>query len=413
MQFRRHRLDNGLEIIAECNPSAYTTAMGFFVDAGSRDESDELAGVSHFLEHMAFKGTPHRSAEDVNRELDEMGSSSNARTSEERTIYHGTVLPEFQDRMVELLADIMRPTLREDDFEMEKQVIIEEIRMYDDQPPFGGHERIMAEFFGDHPLSRSVLGTVETVGNMTPEMMAGYFRERYSPGNITLVGAGNVDFDRFVEMADRQCGNWEAYPVERKVERASTLPGFGVLQKDVSAQEYLIQLADGPAAEDADRYATRILSTILGDDSGSRMYWEFIDSGVAEYAGMGAYEYQGMGVLMSVLCCEPDSALENFERLVNLQEQIQRDGVTARELELAQRKISAHVILQSERPDSRLFGVGSNWLQRGEYKTVREVAEAYQRVTLDDVHLALERYPLTRHRTLAIGPLDTFPVQTT
>jgi len=127
MKFKHKTLSNGLQIVAEVNPQAYSAAFGFFVNAGSRDETAKNSGVSHFLEHMAFKGTPTRSAEDVNRQLDEMGSHSNARTGEERTIYHAAVLPEFQTPIVELLCDLMRPSLRDDDFDVEKKVIIEEI----------------------------------------------------------------------------------------------------------------------------------------------------------------------------------------------------------------------------------------------------------------------------------------------
>ncbi|MCA9211791.1 MAG: insulinase family protein, partial [Planctomycetales bacterium] len=137
MTFREQRLDNGLEIIAECNDNAYSTAIGFFVNAGSRDENAENSGVSHFLEHMTFKGTPKRSAADVNRELDEIGSHSNAYTSEEHTVYYATVLPEYQSNAVDLLADIMRPSLRQEDFDTEKKVIIEEILRSEDQPPYG------------------------------------------------------------------------------------------------------------------------------------------------------------------------------------------------------------------------------------------------------------------------------------
>ena len=161
MEFLKHILPNGLEIVAERNPKAYSTALGFFVRAGSRDETDEVAGVSHFLEHMMFKGTPTRTADDVNREFDEMGASYNAFTSEEHTVYYAAVLPEYQVQASELLADILRPSLRLEDFEMEKQVILEEIRMYEDQPPFGADEKCRALYFGEHPLARSVLGTVE------------------------------------------------------------------------------------------------------------------------------------------------------------------------------------------------------------------------------------------------------------
>ena len=164
MEFREARLSNGLEIIAECNDRAYSAALAFFVKAGSRDESPEVSGVSHFLEHMTFKGTPRRSAADVNRELDEIGSHSNACTSEEQTVYYAAFLPEYQPQAIDILSDIMRPSLRQDDFDTEKQVIIEEILKYEDQPPFGAHEKCMAAYFGSHPLGNSILGTAESVG---------------------------------------------------------------------------------------------------------------------------------------------------------------------------------------------------------------------------------------------------------
>ncbi len=128
MRFQRKQLENGLEIVAECNAAAHSAAYGFFVETGARDETDELAGVSHFLEHMVFKGTPSRTADDVNRQFDEMGAHYNAFTSEESTVFYAAVLPEQQDQAIDLLSDIMRPSIRDEDFEMEKQVILEEIR---------------------------------------------------------------------------------------------------------------------------------------------------------------------------------------------------------------------------------------------------------------------------------------------
>ena len=119
MEFRSHTLSNGLEVVAECNPEALTSAIGFFVRTGARDETPELAGVSHFLEHMVFKGTPRRSAEDVNRQFDEIGAHYNAFTTEESTVYYASILPEYQQMAVDILADIMRPSLREEDFEMD------------------------------------------------------------------------------------------------------------------------------------------------------------------------------------------------------------------------------------------------------------------------------------------------------
>ena len=178
MEFRSHTLPNGLEILAEVNDDAHSESVGFFVRTGSRDETDDVAGVSHFLEHMCFKGTPRRSADDVNREFDEIGAHYNAFTSEECTVYYASVLPEYQEASIDILADIMRPSLRQDDFDMEKKVILEEIQMYLDQPPFGMDDRIKELHLGEHPLAKSVLGTSAERHRTGPRADARVFRAR-------------------------------------------------------------------------------------------------------------------------------------------------------------------------------------------------------------------------------------------
>ena len=193
MQFRSEKLDNGLEVIAEINPEAFSLSLGYFVKTGSRDETPEMAGVSHFLEHMMFKGTAKRTAVDVNRELDDLGSQSNAYTSEEQTVYYMSVLPENQHAALDLLSDMMRPALRDEDFQTERQVILEEIAMYDDQPPYGAMERAAEGYFGDHPLSRRVLGTKETVAQLDPDSMRTYHQARYAPNNLPPILAQNLD----------------------------------------------------------------------------------------------------------------------------------------------------------------------------------------------------------------------------
>jgi predicted Zn-dependent peptidase len=409
LQFREHRLDNGLQIIAECNPEAHSMALGFFVNTGARDETDEISGVSHFLEHMLFKGTPSRSAADVNRELDEIGSHANAYTSEEQTVYYAAVLPEYQEQVLDILSDMMRPSLRTEDFAVEKQVILEEIAKYEDQPPFGATDKCMAAHFRDHPLARSVLGTVESVGGLQPDQMRSYFEQRYSPGNIVLVAAGNTDFDRLVEDTDQRCGAWHHYEVNRDTPRAGDHSDFRVLHKASATQQYAVQIANGPAAKDPDRYAGRLLATILGDDSGSRFFWEFIDTGKAEYASINAQEFQGTGVFMTFLSCTPEQLRDNLKKVREILDEVQRDGVREDELTRANSKVCSHIVLHSERPANRLFAVGSNWLQRHEYRTVRDVVHAYQSVTCEDIRSMLDKYQLTCNTTVAIGPLAKIP----
>lgn len=405
MQYRQQQLDNGLTLLAECNDQAHFAAYGFFVRTGARDEDLQLNGVSHFLEHMVFKGSHRRSADEVNILLDELGSSSNARTSEESTIYHAAVLPEYQTPLIDVLADLLQPALRESDFETEKKVIIEEIMMYQDQPPYGGHERLMAEYFGPHPLGLSVLGTVESVSNLTAEQMRGYFQRQYSPQNMALVGAGKIDFDLLVADAERLCGGWSQPLPQRQLAAAQPHFGFSSLHKPSSTLQYVMQLAPGPGIADENRYAMRLFSAILGDDGGSRLYWDMVDSGLAESAGIGSFEYLGAGLVMSYFCCAPELAQENLSRLHQLQLQGQQ-GVSAKELHLAKQKIVSQILLASERTEARMFSVGGQWLNHQAYKTPTEIANCYDQVTLEQVNAVAQLYSLSRSYTLSIGPRE-------
>ena len=358
---------------------------------------------------MAFKGTATRSADDVNREFDEMGAQYNAFTSEEQTVFFAAVLPENQDRAVGLLADILRPALRDEDFDTEKQVILEEIHMYEDQPPFGADEKCRAAHFGSHPLGRSVLGTLQSVGGLTAEAMRGYLRRRYVPETVTLVAAGHVDFDALVASARHACRDWQRQPAARNVVAAPRHGGFQTILKESATQQYAVLLSAGPAAADPDRYAAKLLATILGDDTGSRLFWELVDPGLAETASLGHCEFDGAGLFISYLGCDPECAGDNLQRMVDLFHRAENDGVTEAELQQAKNKISSRVVLASERPRGRLFSVASEWIQRRRYESVRDELEAWSAVTLNDVAAVLAKYPLSATTTMTIGPLADLP----
>ena len=405
MQFVEHILQNGLEIVAECNADAYSTALGFFVRAGSRDETDDVAGVSHFLEHMVFKGTARRTADDVNREFDEMGAHYNAYTTEENTVFYAAVLPEHQNCAVDLLADILRPALRVEDFQTEKQVILEEIHMYEDQPPFGADDKCRSMYYGSHPLGRSVLGVAKSIGDLSADAMREYFHKRYSPGNIVLAAAGRIDFDALVDAAERCCGGWMPQSTTRLVEPVRGASGFHVLRKDSASQQYTLQITAGPGAEDDDRYAAKLLGMVLGDDSGSRLYWELVDPGIAEHCSLSHGEHQGAGMMMTYLCCEPQQTAENLRRIQNVYRQVESNGVTLAELDQAKNKIRSRIVLSAERPRGRLFAVGNDWLYRREYEPIEAELSAVANITVDDLAAVLAKYPLTSPTTVSIGPL--------
>jgi len=406
LKFRRHTLDNGLEIVAECNDLAHSVGLGFFVRTGSRDEVDEIAGVSHFLEHMMFKGTPNRKADDVNREFDELGAHYNAYTSEENTVYYASVLPEYQGPTVDLLVDIMRPSLREDDFLMEKKVIIEEIQMYADQPPYGMDDKIREIHYGKHPLGRSVLGTVDSISALTVDQMREYFQSRYCPNNLFLAAAGKVDFDQLVTQMSQLCESWEKVDAPRTIPPVQSLPSFHCVHRESSGQQYVLQLADAPNTEDPRRYAAKLMATMLGDDSGSRFYWQLVDPGLVESASLGHYEYEGAGMYFTWMSCGPEVAVENFGRLEEMQRESMKDGFTIEELHQAKSKVKARVVLGSERPRNRLFNVGGNWMQRREYRSLADDLASVDAVRLDEVNELAADFPLDHATTITIGPLE-------
>jgi predicted Zn-dependent peptidase len=338
-----------------------------------------------------------------------MGAHYNAFTNEENTVFYAAVLPEHQDRAVGLLADILRPSLREEDFDTEKQVILEEIQMYEDQPPFGADDKCRALHYGRHPLGRSVLGTEQSIGQLPVEAMREYFRRRYSPGNIVLAAAGRIDFPRMVAVAERDCGDWAAVAAGRTIEPAPALDGFQALHKDIATQQYVLQMVPGPAAEDDDRYAAKLLATVLGDDSGSRLYWELVDPGVAEHASLSHGEHLGAGMMMTYMSCDPGEAAKNLQRILDVYRKAEAEGITAEELEQAKSKIRSRIVLSSERPRGRLFAVGSDWVYRSEYHPVEADLDAVSAITVADLSAVLAKYPLSRPTTVTIGPLAHLP----
>jgi len=405
MEFFHETLPNGLQLIAETNPRAHSAAIGFFVRCGARDESAELSGVSHFLEHMAFKGDDRYTADDVNRIFDEIGANYNASTSEEATIYYAAILPEYLEQTVDLLTTLLRPSLRDDDFETEKQVILEEIGMYDDMPAFVAHDHVMQAHFGEHALGQRVLGTTDSVSALTSTQMRDYHSERYGAGNITVVAAGKLDFAELLSMIKDRCGTWTPGASARDVREARPAGARQAVLRPNALQEHVAALSSAPPADSPLRYAAEIVSLVVGDDSGSRLYWELVDPGLVESAELGFYDYEGSGVWMTYFCCPPVQTPDILSRIAAIYAEVNRDGITADELRRAQNKAASRIVLQAERPMGRLSSLGGNWLYRGRYETVQDELAAIEGVTLEGVRELLAGYPLGETTTVGVGPL--------
>ena len=404
MRFHQTVLDNGLQVIAELNDQARSVASGFFVKAGSRDESPELAGVSHFLEHMIFKGTPRRDALAVNRDFDRVGAKHNAQTSEEDTFYHVTCLPEYLPRSFDILSDILRPSLREEDFETEKKVIIEEILMYLDNSMSVAYDAAKAAHFGPHPLGQSIIGTVDSITALTVDQMRTYFAQKYSPANIVLAFAGKSDWEEILALAREHCSDWQGPPTTRQAVPPKGTGAFEAILRAEDQQQTVIGVADAPPLEDDDRFAAQLLATVLGDHTGSRLYWELVDPGHADGAEVSYQDYNRAGSYYTFLSCEPDDTQANLARVVDVYGRALREGITEEELTQAQNKVLARTVLRSERPMGRLASLGFHWTYRREYLPVDRELELFGQVTLDDARRVLTAWPLLPMTIVSVGP---------
>ncbi len=403
MDFKHTQLDNGLTIIAEPNPRAHTAAVGFLVKVGTRDEDPAAMGVSHFLEHMMFKGTERRTADDVNRDFDRIGANYNASTSQETTCYFAQVLPEYIPDAIDILADILRPTLRGDDFDMEKNVILEEIGMYNDQPFFSSYERAMENYFGRHPLGMRILGTTETIGALKRDDMAAYFKHRYSPDNIVVSLAGNVDFDPCVDALGKACGAWKPTGATRVYDPVDPAGEAKIFAEKKLTNHYVVALMPGPSRQDEDRYAAEVLATVLGDAEGSRLYWKLIDPGLADEAEVSTHALDQAGMFLAYASCAPKHA-DRVEAALGEVLDAAGNDPTDGEVERARNKIATELTLGQERPAGRMLGLGSQWLYTGEYRSLDDELARVMAVTPNTLRDLCQRYTMQPRTIVRMTP---------
>ena len=404
MSFKHTQLGNGLNVIAEVNPANASLAIGFFVRTGSRDETPSVAGVSHFLEHMLFKGTDRRSPADINREFDEMGAMYNASTSEENTVYYAAVLPEFQDRALDLLSDMMRPALREEDFNTEKNVIIEEISLYDDRPQFRLYEKLMARHFAGHPLGSSILGTRESIAALRRDDMLAYFNRRYSPSNLTLVGVGNLDWGRFADQAGQHCGHWDSFLATRQTPAAPGRGQAGGITDAKLVRQHIGLMSPAPAAQDESRYAAALLGGILGDDTGSRLFYALVEPAIAEDASCEYEGFDGAGAMLTFIVADPARAEQALQIARDEYARFAAEGPAQAELAAAQNKTACGATLKGELPMGRMSAVGFDWVYRQSYRPLQEHIQRILAVTPPQVLELARKYDLSATTLLTLGP---------
>jgi len=404
MEFKKKQLANGLVIIGEVNESAKSAAVGFFVKTGSRDEAKQINGVSHFLEHMLFKGTERLNAFEVNKAFDKTGAQFNAFTGEENTVFYAAILPEYVIEVTELWIELMRPALRDDDFNIEKNVIKEEIAMYKDIPSFDVMDKCRSLHFDSHPCGNSVLGSEESIDNLTAGKMLDYFTSRYAPNNMVFACAGNFDWGQICSTIEASCAKWQQQTATRKMEDYEGSKKKGRIEKSNLACEHICLISPCVSAQDPRRFAAALLSVIVGDSVGSRFFWELVDKALAEVATMQFGPMDGTGAFYSYIRCNNKRVFQVLGVVRDIFSSLAKNGITEDELIKAKNKVLSALVIKNELPMGRLVDLGFSWTYLKQYRTIEDDVKAVKAVTVDDVNSLIEQFKPGDFTQFSIGP---------
>jgi predicted Zn-dependent peptidase len=404
----RTRLASGLRVVTESLPHLRSAAVGFWVGTGSRDEPAPRAGVSHFLEHLLFKGTADRDAAAIAETVESSGGDMNAFTAQEVTTFFVRVPDERLPLAVDILSDIVwRPALRSADVESERQVILEELHLRDDEPEDLVQDLFTEAVFPQHPIGREVIGSVATIEGMSREDIADFHARHYRPSNVVVAAAGNVEHDRVVELVGASLDPANGSRPPREPYEGEPPPRPLALLERPTEQAHLVLGMRALKNDDPDRYALTVLNQALGGGMSSRLFQE-----VRERRGLAysVYSYRAALEETGVLAVSAGTAPERVDELLDvLEAELQRvvvdEGVSARELAAAQGHLRGSLALSLESSGSRMHRIGRSELTLGEVPTLDELVAHVDAVTADDVARVVERVLAGGDRTLAVvGP---------
>lgn len=401
-------LPNGLRVITEPMPSLRSVALGCWIDTGTRDEDSNEAGVSHFLEHLLFKGSERLSAREVNETLDSIGAESNAFTSKETTCYWARLLDQDLAVGLDVLSEIIqRPAFRINEIDSERQVVVEEINMNEDDPTDVAFENFSTAVFEGHPLEAPVLGTRESIRAITRDDIHGYWKRRYGAGSVVIAAAGSVDHEEVVEMVAERFGDWSGDPVDHQHSPVLANPKVNVTRRETE-QAHLILGGPGLHRSDERRWAFEVLTHVMGSGMSSRLFREVREERGLAYAVIGfklAYADSGAwGVHVGTTPHQTDTALTVIrDELAKVVE----DGITPEELERAKGSMRGGLALSLEDSNSRMVRLGRDELAGMPHLSVDERLEKLEAVDLEMVQsVAAEIYGAPTRVMGAVGPFD-------
>ena len=415
MSVKRFVHASGLRIVTEEVPSVRSAAVGIWVNVGSRDETPAVAGASHFLEHLLFKGTTRRNALEISSSIEAVGGEMNAFTSKEYTCFYARVIDTDLPMAIDVVSDLITSSIVSAlDVDAERKVVLEEIAMRDDDPSDLVHDLYAETYYGDTQLGRPILGTVDSMKSMSRNAVFNYYKKRYLPEDLVVAVAGNIKHKKVVEMVERALSadgflDVKGAPQIRgnEVMRKAKQNPVGIITRKTE-QAHMFYGMEGVARHDDRRFAMGILASALGGGMSSRLFQEIREKrGLAYSVYAYAQQFAGSGQIGFYAGCNPTKAIEVIEIIREVLSDVAEHGMTHEEINRAKGAVRGSLVLSQEDSGSRMSRIGKNEIVYGHVMGFDEILHEISSVTHEDVRKVASEF-LTKTPTLAlVGPFKS------
>lgn len=411
LQVNKTVLPSGLRVVTEHMPHVRSVSVGFWVDSGSRHETEPESGISHFIEHMVFKGTSTRSAEDIACSVDAIGGHLDAFTTKESVAFTAKVLDEHLSRALDVVSDlVLDPVFRDDDIVKEKGVVLEELKMDEDNPDYLLQEIFTRNFWKGHPLGRPIIGYKETISGFDRPQLKEFFAETYNPANLIVTAAGHVDHDTFVPMIEERFAGIKARPKEKRTDPPSPAPAIILRDKPALEQVHVCLGVPTHPMADPRRYASFVLNTILGGGVSSRLFLKIREREGLAYAVFSDFSLYADAGSLTVYAGTSLDAVHQIVKYVMAEFRDLKDKrVTADELRRAKDHLKGSLLLSLESSPSRMSNLARQEKYLGCFQTLDEVGQHIEAVEDTDLlELANEWFHQDRIALAVLGNLGEF-----
>ena len=391
--YKKHVLENGLTIIGEEIPYVKSISLGVWINAGSRIEDEEISGVSHFIEHMLFKGTRNRTSKQIASEIDNLGGQINAFTSKECTCYYVKLLDSHIDIGIDVLSDmILNSKFNEDDLDKERSVIIEELKMYEDSPEDLAYDLLTENIYKNDPLGMNIIGTEESLNRLNREKLLDYFNKYYVPNNSVIAISGNFNFDEIINKIEEKFKVWKKRDVNVDIKKAEFKSCFLTKNKDIEQVNRAMSLEAVPIESDKEVYALAVINTVFGGSISSRLFQKIREEKGLVYSIYSSQSlYRKCGELGIFASMSNEHLKEVYESIIEEIKIIKKYYLTDQEIKESKEQLKGSYILGLESTSSRMMSIGRALLLNNKVESTDDILKSIDNVDRETVKIVIDK----------------------